>query len=726
MFSTKISKWMLSLLTGLLISSCAWSPGGEHAADNIWRRDQPQGNQAETKPKTLYDQARAENDGDPAVRFTGTGQSPQSQSEIYQGSGQFVNLGVAGRLPAVSVVEGDVTLNFQGTDISEVVKTVLGDILQVNYSLDPGVQGTVNLQTSQPIAKEALLPTLETLLQANGAALVETQGIYKVLPLEGAGSAASPRLKLSAERGYQMLIMPLRYISAKEMAKLLEPVKPKQGIVQADENRNLLLLAGTQSELVNMRDTIRIFDVDQLKGMSVGLFRLQSVDAATLNTELQNIFGDQAEGPLAGMVRFIPIERLNALLVVTPQAKYLQDARTWINRLDKAENPRGLNMYVYYVQNGKAERLADMLGQLFEGQRRNSRNRPPRESSTTPPARAESPDTPVENPRPTASTTTATSLDTSNLDVGEVSIIADEENNALLVMATPGDYEKVLQAIKKLDVLPLQVLVEATIVEVSLEDELRYGLQWFFKNSLGDGKSGFGGIGGSRSGESGGFSPNPLDYLASATYEVFDAAGTRLLLNTLATDSKVNVVSSPSLMVLDNHTATIRVGDQVPVRTSQTTNTASDLGNITSTIQFKDTGVLLEVTPRVNAGGMVVLDIIQEVNDVAPTTSSDIDSPTITQRRIDTSVAVQSGETLVLGGLIRENKSSDGEGVPGVRQVPVLGWLFGSKGKTSRRTELVVMLTPTAVSDREEAREVTEEYRKKLKGVNFQELGGTP
>ncbi|ULG68420.1 type II secretion system protein GspD [Marinobacterium sediminicola] len=279
-------------------------------------------------------------------------------------------------------------------------------------------------------------------------------------------------------------------------------------------------------------------------------------------------------------------------------------------------------------------------------------------------------------------------------------------------MASPTDYDKVYRAIQKLDVLPLQVLVEATIVEVSLEDELRYGLNWFFKSHLSGSSKGVGTLGS--------FSLAAADVINSATFEVFKAGETRALLNLLASDSRLNVISSPSLMVLDNRTAEIRVGDQVPIRTSSTTNTASDNLNTTSTIQYRDTGVLLEVTPRVNAGGMVVLDITQEVNDVAEeTTSSSIDSPTITQRRINTSVAVQSGETLVLGGLIKESRNNGSEGVPYLRHMPVIGWAFGSRGKSVSRTELVVMITPTAVTDTADAREVTREYQNKLRGLEL-------
>jgi len=306
------------------------------------------------------------------------------------------------------------------------------------------------------------------------------------------------------------------------------------------------------------------------------------------------------------------------------------------------------------------------------------------------------------------------------LDVGEVSIIADAENNALVISSTPGDYKGIEKALKKLDVLPLQVLVEASIVEVTLDNELQYGLQWFFKDQHGK----FNGVGGLNIPSSGNVLNtlngvlNPADF----TYALFDAAGTRAVLNAVAGDSRLDVLSSPSLMVLDNHTATIRVGDQVPIRTSETTNTASDDLNTTSQIQYRDTGVTLEVTPRVNAGGMVVMDITQRVDDVNQTDSSGIDSPTIIQREITTSVAVQSGETIVLGGLIRENKQGANRGIPFLKDIPYVGFIFGGMEKIKSKTELVVMIKPVAVASSNQARSVTEEYRKKMQGVDFSYL----
>jgi len=704
--------WLAGCILGL--SACALQNSGtRNALDSPWRSKE----QAQTPVPIGETLARQRRQGDTAAeeRFAAETQ-PQSQEappagEVYSGSGVFLDLsGTEARVPA----EGDITFNFQNAEIGEIVKTILGDILQANYILDDRVRGTANMQTTRPINRDALIPTLEKLLQVNGAALVDQGDFYEVVPLDSiSGGTVSLKANLSADRGYQMLVVPLRYIGAQEMVKILEPMKPQQGLMEADARRNLITLAGSQAELINLRETIKVFDVDQLQGMSVGLFRLQSVDPELLMGELEVIFGDSAEGPLAGVVRFLPIERLNALLVITPQKKYLTDAGTWIRRLDRTEAAQGLGMYVYYVQNGRAENLAEMLGNLFEGQRRSRQERDanqPRQSAV--PAAVQENGAAADD-QATVTRAEATGVVPASLDVGDVDIIADAENNALLIMASPTDYDKVYRAIQRLDVLPLQVLVEATIVEVSLQDELRYGLNWFFKSHISNSSRGVGTIGSSPI-------PSAADVAATATFEVFKAGATRALLNLLASDSRLNVVSSPSLMVLDNHTAEIRVGDQVPVRTSTTTNTASDDLNTTSTIQYRDTGVLLEVTPRVNAGGMVVLDITQEVNDVADeTTSSGIDSPTIIQRRINTSVAVQSGETLVLGGLIKENKSNGSEGVPVLRHMPVVGWAFGSRGKSVNRTELVVMITPTAVTDTSDARDVTREYRNKLRSLEL-------
>ncbi len=632
-----------------------------------------------------------------------------AQTEIIRGDGNFIDVDAARRNTWRSEgSDGDIVLNFENSDIREVAKTILGDMLKANYTVDPAVSGTVTLSTSRPMSMNSVLPTLESLLSLNGAVLTKSDGIFAVVPAAKAKDGAlAPQLSLAANRGYQLLVVPLEYISASQMQAILEPLLPQSSFVNIDAARNLLLIGGPRVELRQAQATVNVFDVNQMRGMSVGLFRMQNADADDIRTELETILGADSNGPLAGMVQFITVNRLNALVAISKQSTYLDEVQDWIGRLDRADESAGQNMYVYPVQNGRAENLAGLMSELFS-------------SRTDSGSQFSGLGSGVRSPSPitaASGTSGATQARSSNaggavgttMGVGEVRIIADEENNALVILASRADYAKISAAVRRLDVMPLQVLVEATIVEVTLTDELSYGLQWFFKNGVGDTKRGVGEL-------------FPLTVDPSFSYTVTGAAGdVRGVLNLLAADARLNVISSPSLMVLDNRTATIKVGDQVPIRTSETTSLATSGSDplVTSTIQYRDTGVVLEVTPRVNPGGMVMLEITQDVNDVDNTTTSAIDSPTIIQRQISTSVAVQSGESVVLGGLIRENDSDSESGVPGLRRIPGLGRLFSSKTTNTTRTELLVLITPTAISNVAEARDATLEMKKKLASIDF-------
>jgi general secretion pathway protein D len=256
--------------------------------------------------------------------------------------------------------------------------------------------------------------------------------------------------------------------------------------------------------------------------------------------------------------------------------------------------------------------------------------------------------------------------------------------------------------LRKLDLVPLQVLIEATIAEVTLRDQLQYGLQWFFSE---------GNHSGSLVDVTG--ASIPTQVLPGFSY-LFAATNARVVLNALDSITDVNVISSPSLLVLDNETATLVVGDTVPIRTEEA---ATDTG-IVSSFQQLETGIRLTVTPRVNAGGLVILEIVQEVSDAIATTTSGIDSPTIQQRRIETTVAIQSGETIALGGLIKDSKSKGKSGLPILHNLPIIGALFGETSADKLRTELLVVLTPTVVRGVQEAREVTKELRRRMRSVS--------
>lgn len=665
----------------------------------------------------------------------------QEKAKIFPGSGVFIQSVAPAPAAADSGAKPDpkdeTMLNFDGADLREVVKAIVGDLLNASYTIDPKVQGQINLHTSNPLRRKDLLPTLETLLRMNGAAILLEDGIYKIVPAATAArGSVTPQLggdplALPNGSGYGVQITPLKFIAAKEMLKLLEPFASEAGAVRIDEARNLIILSGTERELRHLQSTIAMFDVDWLAGMSIGLFSLQSVEVKTAVADLDKIFGAKALSPLAGVVKLVPIERLNAILVITQQAKYLEQAKTWIERLDHSGGVGGgMRLFVYPVQNGMAEKMAILLNGVF--------NRTPVPTGGKGGASL-APGMAMGSLQSTSTQTTSSTFTSSfgvapapgqpqgaggNLPLGEesadqqglagdsvavrgeVRILADKDNNALLILCSAANYEKLETAIRKLDIQPRQVLIDVTIAEVTLAGDLKYGLEWAFTNGSGSGKLDMGAAG--LAALTPGFS-----YLWSNSSV---PGGVSATLNMLANDSRVKVISSPHIMVTDNQQAKIQVGDRVPI-TSQSQSVLGSATGLIASIQYIDTGVLLTVTPRINSGGQVTMDIDQEVSQASITTTSSINSPTISKRALKTTVVVKSGETMVLGGLITDNKTEATSGLPFLSRIPVLGGLFGVQNQQSNRTELILMITPKTISNPQQAQEITNELRSKMAGL---------
>lgn len=634
---------------------------------------------------------------------------------IHKGTGALIKPTPAEKPPTGAA---NITLNFEAADVRDIAKTVLAEILKESYIVDPKVQGTISFRTTRPLAKEALLPTLETVLRMNGVVMVKENGIFKVMPAANVKGSLSPQTG-SAIAGFTMQVVPLKFVGAKEMGKMLESVAADPNLVKVDEIRNLLILAGTQNEIRHMLDAVDMFDVDWMSGMSVGLFILQSADVKTIDNELGKVFGGDKSGagnPLAGVVRFIPIERLNGFIIITPQPKYLEQAKMWLERLDRVGSTGGVRLFVYQVQNGKAEHLADLLNQTFGGQGGQATQRPTtptvapgltgtQTSSTS--ARgglgsASTAQSQAQQQRPAATPAvgaTLTIADESGGPGDQVRVVADKENNALLILANSSGYEKIEAALRKLDVSPRQVLIEVTIAEVTLKDELEFGIEWLFTNGpRRSGKLDLGTAG--LNVKTPGFS-----------YTVTAGDTIKSVLNMLATDNKINILSSPHIMVADNQTARILVGDSVPTSGPQT---VVGTGTVVSSTQYLDTGIMLQVTPRINSGGLVSLDVSQEVSTAQKTTTSALDSPTISKRSAKTIVTVQSGETMVLGGLISEQSTSGSAGLPGLSSIPILGGLFGTQSDNRSKTELVVMITPRVANSFNQAKTLSDELRRKM------------
>jgi general secretion pathway protein D len=646
------------------------------------------------------------------------------KARTYPGTGVFVK---SNPPPQPPPGPEEVSLNFEATEIRQVAATILGDILRESFTVHPQVQGTVSLRTVKPIPRKDLLPTLEMLLRQNNAALIREDALYKIVPTSVAGrGSVTPQLGTVGapmRPGFSIVIAPVRFIGAKEMARLLEPFVVDQSVVRVDEVRNLLILQGTQRELRHLLETIDLFDVDFLAGMSVGLFPLQGADVKTLVAELDKIFGPQAAGPLAGIVRVVAVERLNALLVVTTQPHYLRMAETWIERLDKAGGAAGgTRLYVYSVVNGKAENLASLLSEIFTG-KASSMPAAPSLAPGARPAQIQSPTLPgmsrpgttaTTAPAPAQATTSArTSFESDGSVVSkDVRVIADKDNNALLILASPPDYEKIEAAIKKLDVVPRQVLIEVLIAEVTLTDDLQYGIDWFINVRAGtSGTLNMGGLPATPT------SPVPPLAIPPGGLQLINTVGgdVRAVLNAIGSDGRLKIVASPSLMVIDNQKAQIQVGRSVPTLSQQQSGTTGSVtGSVISSIQYLDTGIMLAVTPRVNSGGRITLEVAQEVSDADLTATSNIDSPTINKRTAQSMVTTQSGETVVFAGLIQTTRSFGTAGVPLLSKIPILGGLFGTQSFRDERKELILLITPKLIADVSHARDALDELRKKM------------
>ena len=740
--------------------------------------------------------------------------------EIYPATGTTLGASLPAT-PSPPRKEGKYTLNFDNADLAEVAKVILGDTLKVSYVLNPKVTGAVNLQTARPLNDEELISTLEMVLRMNGAVLLREGDHYRIEPeastVAGAVGARPGIPGRPLPNGYQLRAVPLRYVGVAEMQKVVEPIMPPKSIIRADEARNVLLLAGTSEELEGVLETIRLFDVDFMRGMSVGLYPLKNVEAQTLAEELDKVMGDTAKGPLAGLLRLMPIERLNAILAVSAQPRYLEEIEAWVERLDRYSTHRAGGVHVYRVQNVDAMVLAETLSSIFGGGNRQQRGS---RGSLAPGSQGVSlgmsstaggsGGVDMDGDSFGAATAGGSSLSgggglgssSSSLggggsslrggssgglgsssgsrtgsgslgssgggstgggfgfgssgatattgrggrtgrggpavaDLGMAKIVADPANNALIVIAKAQEYKEIEAVVKELDVMPLQVLIDATVVEVTLTGSLQYGLEWYFNHGQGVAVLGQKTLGISSGGSSAGdgstgttlpdINPESLASLAGAGFGysfVSAARDIRLLLNLLASDNKINVISSPSVMVLNNQEAQINVGDTVPLAVGQSNFFGGNLSGstVTSSFQYVDTGVILRVRPRVNAGGLVTLDIMQEVSTPSEVKVGNTDTFKISKRSIQSAVAVNSGGTLALGGLIRDNRSTGQTGLPFLSKIPYLGNLFGSTRESVDRTELVVLLTPRVVQQKKDINAVTHEFKRKLTGL-FEETG---
>lgn len=594
--------------------------------------------------------------------------------------------------PSARPRDGTVSLAFDNVPIPVVIDAVIGRTLKRNFVVDPSLADrTVTLRSTRPVREEDAIALLDQALSLAGARLVEKpDGSVDVLVADRAnGLRTPPTMAGGPRRAGAFLIVPLRYVPAREMAKVLESVADKQSVVRVDEAREALVLSGDAQSLSTLTETIAIFDVDWLQATHFDLAPVRNAPAEAVAADVRRAFGGE-NGLVGSQVELVPLNRLRAILIIAKRPERLEPVRQWIARLDAPPPGDGRAVRFYGVKNLPAPEVADTLSGLLGGTGGQSTPTTGRTDTQTPATQ-------------TGSQSTATSSTNSSVSLSSgVRIQPSPRVNGLLIYANEDEFAQITRVIDQIDVAPEQILIESTVAEVVLNDQLKYGVQWFFNT---------------RDGGSATFSSAANGSIAQSfpgfSYS-FQGQFVRAALNALSAVSDVEVISSPQLVALNGQTARLQIGDEVPIITQSATGLQDD-ARIVNSVSYRDTGVVLSVTPRAGSDGLVIVDVSQEVSDVSGTTSSSIDSPTIQQRRFETRVAIQDGETVALGGLIRSSMSRGNTGVPVLNRIPGIGAAFSTRDRTVRRTELIVFLTPRVIRSPESARAVTREMHERLR-----------
>jgi general secretion pathway protein D len=698
-----------------------------------------------------------------------SGQGGGSRAVMYEGTEVTA---VSDARPQPSSSGNGFDLNFENTPVATVAKVVLGDILNVGYTIDPRVQGTVSLVSVRPVPKSDIVFVLENALRLSVVVLLHDTAGYRLTPLgDAVGAGRVDQAGASPEPGFGVSVVPLQYVSAQTLLKLMDSFATKAGTVRADVTRNLLLIQGTGAERRTAVDTALSFDVDWMRGQSVGIFPVSSGTPAPIIAELEKIVDSGENGLSQNVVKFQPIARLNAIMVVSKRPDMLRMAATWIKRLDREDTAR-TTVHVYRVKYGEARQIARLLTDMFIGGSSSSlldsadnQIAPGSGSSAT-----SSGDRLSLNPNGSSSSSSPSSSSSSSsnsgfgshsasgsgtggqgagsggsgaLDSGhgassgnnqpllqDVRITPDVVNNTLLIYADQANYHIIETTLMQVDQPQLQVAIDATIAEVTLNNDLSYGVQAYITSQNLGLKPNTGSVLGTQATTAPATTTDPTTGLASVAGSVSNAFINRafpgfnflvgsetqpsLILDALHTVTSVKVLSNPSLVVIDNQTATLQVGDAVPVSTgSATVLTTSN--TVVNTIDYRNTGIILRVSPRVSANGNVRLDIEQEISNVSTATAASL-TPTVSERKVKSSISVANGQTVLLAGLISEQKNGTRSGLPGLDQIPGLGDAFGHQDNSTARTELIIFIRPQIIRNGSEAHNVAEEFRSKMRG----------
>ncbi len=715
-----------------------------------------------------------------------TSAGPRAQPVVFQGA-EVTDIAEAH--PQAPASGSGYDLNFEAAPVATVAKVVLGDIMQTGYTIDPRVQGTVSLVSVRPVPKSDIVFVLENALRISGVALIRDTSGYRLTPVGDAIGAGHVDSAGNTEPGYGVSVVPLQYVSAQTLLKLMDSFATKPGVVRADTTRNLLLIQGTGPERRTAVETAVSFDVDWMRGQSIGIYPVANSGPEPIIAELEKIVDSGENGLSQNMVKLQPVARLNAIMVVTKKPGLLKTVENWVKRLDRSDSTRN-SVHVYKVKYGDAKQIARVLNDIFGGGSQNSSLLDSPDNQIAPGSgtmtsagdrlsvnsasnanvnNTSSPLGAALNARSNSGfgsgfggpTSSASSGNLGQLDKGNgpsaggqsilqnVRITPDVANNSLLIYADQGNYRIIESALRQVDQPQLQVAINATIAEVDLTDELQFGVQFFLTSHALGLRPDQGSLLNTTS------TVAPVSPAAAAAQTAATAAGTTatgavtaastaastaattlinrafpgfnflvgqeaqpaMILTALHNVTGVKVLSTPSLVVVNNQSATLQVGNQVPISTgSATVLTANN--TVVNTVDYRNTGIILHVAPRVSADGNVKLDIEQEISSVVPSTNAATAlTPTISERKVKSQISVANGQTVLLAGLIQDQKNETKSGIPLLDQIEGIGNAFSNQDNQKSRTELIIFIRPQIIRDSMDAHTVAEELRAKLRGT---------
>lgn len=605
---------------------------------------------------------------------------------------------------------GGILLNFDNAALSDVIME-LADMLGINYLLETAANGTVTIHSAAPMQASQLYPVFLQVLEANGLTAVQVGDLYHI----GSSNNVS-RMPLVSRMGrsadatapgerFVMQVVPLNFISCGEMSKLLTPFLSADGTVVTHPDMNVMIIVDKEINIAKALKLVEVFDADVFDGTGHAIFRLKSLDAEETVGLVQEYL-DAYGGDTGSDTRIISVERLNALIVFSRNERVLDEIDAFLETLDVAVYNQESQIYVYFVRNGEASDLSSLLNSVFSGSEGDKSSQEGSGSSGLTEKEQEEATVfgaPVTRESKSGEALSGTAVGSGSLR-GEVTITPDEIRNALIIEAVPSDYRLIESVLDKLDVLPRQVLIEVTVAEITLDNGLDLGVEWGYEYEEGGSPS-------LTSAITSAISDDGLSLLVQET----DRWTSTLV--ALASDKKVNILSSPSILASDNKTASINIATEIPVATAQYESTSDSDSVLTTSIQYRNTGVILSVTPHINEFGLVSMEISQEVSEEADLDTTVEDLPAFFERTINTTLTVSDGQTIVIGGLISEKATKTFVGVPILKDLPLLKYLFGTENDSVSKTELILMITPRVIASLEDVTAVTNEFKAKVQGI---------